>query len=166
MPFEVRSGVRQGCALSPTLFNYIMNWILGQVLRDYRGVQVGVNVYVSDLAYTDDIVILSSSYSEMQDMFEAINRHAAAVDVCINTSKTKVMSASIPVGQRQAVLLDGEPLEDDDKFNDLCSMFVANGQGTEEIKSRINLVHSAFFRLKSCRWPRREISLRTKGKAY
>ncbi len=66
MPFEIRSGVRQGCALSPTLFNYIIDWILGQALQDYPGVQVGANVYVSGLPYADDIVILSSSYREMQ----------------------------------------------------------------------------------------------------
>ncbi len=45
-------------------------------------------------------------------------------------------------------------------------MFVANGQGTEEIRSRINLARSAFSRLQSCFWSRREISLRTKGRVY
>ncbi len=60
MPFEIRSGVRQGCALSPTLFNYILDWILGKALQNYPGVQVRANVHVSDLAYADDIVILSS----------------------------------------------------------------------------------------------------------
>ncbi len=85
------SGVRQGCALSPTLFNYIIDWILGQALRDYPGVQVGATVHVSDLAYADDIVILSSSYSEMQGLLEAANRHAAAVGMRINAPKTKVM---------------------------------------------------------------------------
>ncbi len=63
MPFEIRSGVRQGCALSPTLFNYIIDWILRKALQDYPGVQVGANVHVSDLAYADDMVILSSSRS-------------------------------------------------------------------------------------------------------
>ncbi len=68
--------------------------------------------------------------------------------------------------QRQAVLLDGEPLEDVDKFKYLGSMFVPNGQGTEEIRSRINLARSAFSRIQSCLWSRREISLRTKGRVY
>ncbi len=45
-------------------------------------------------------------------------------------------------------------------------MFVANGQGTEEIRSRINLARSAFSRLQSCLWLQREISLRTKGRVY
>ncbi len=110
---------------------------------DYPGVQVGANAHVSDLAYADDIVILSSSYSEMQGLFEAVNRHAAAVGMRINASKAKVMSALIPDEQCQAVLLDGEPLEDVEKFKYLGSMFVANGQGTEEIRSRINLARSA-----------------------
>ncbi len=53
------------------------------------------------------------------------------------------MSALIPGEQRQAVLLDGEHLEDVDKFKYLGSMFVANGQGTDEIRSRFNLARSA-----------------------
>ncbi len=52
--------------LSPTLFNYIIDWILRQALQDYLVVQVEANVHVSDLTYADDIVILSSSYSEDQ----------------------------------------------------------------------------------------------------
>ncbi len=82
----------------------------------------------------------------------------------INASKTKEMPALIPGEQRQAVLLDGE--EDVDKFKYLGSVFVANGQGTEETRSRINLSRSAFSRLQSCLWSQRERSLRTKGRVY
>ncbi len=74
--------------------------MLGQALQDYPGVQVGATVHVSDLAYADDIVILSSSYSGMQDLLDAVNRYAAAVGMRINASKTKVMSALVPGEQR------------------------------------------------------------------
>ncbi len=47
---------------------YSLDCILGQALQDYRGVQVGTNVHVFDLAYADDIVILKSSYREMQGL--------------------------------------------------------------------------------------------------
>ncbi len=76
------------------------------------------------------------------------------------------MSALIPGERRQAVLLDRGPLEDVYKFKYLGLMFVSNGQGTEEIRSRINLARSAFCRLQCCLWSRREISLRTKGRVY
>ncbi len=92
------------CSLLPSFFNNIIDWILGQALQDYPGVQVGANIHVSDLAYAENILILSSSYSEKQGLFEAVNRHAAAVSMRINASKTKVMSALISGEQRQAVL--------------------------------------------------------------
>ncbi len=164
MPFEIRSCVRQGCALSPTLVNCIIDWILRQALQGfYPRVQVGSNLHVSDHAYADDIVTLSSSYSEMQGILEAVKRHAATVGARSNASKTKVMPALNPGEQRQTVLLDGELLEDVDKFKYLGSMFVAHGRGTREIRSRTNLARSAFPRRQSYDWSRREISLRTKG---
>ncbi len=57
-----------------------------------------------------------------------VNSHAAAVGMRTNASKTKVMSPLITGEQRQAVLLD-----EVEKFKYFGSMFVANGQGTEEI---------------------------------
>ncbi len=117
---------------------------------------------MSDLAYADGIVILRSG-DEMQGLLEAVNRNITAVDMRINASKTNVASALIPGEQRQAVLHDGEVMEDVDKFKYLSSMFVANGQGTKEIRSMINL---AFTPLQSCLRSRREILLRTKGNVY
>ncbi len=52
------------------------------------------------------------------------------------------------------------------KFKSLGMTFVANGQNTEEIRSRIVIARSAFSCLQSCIWSRREISLRTKGRVY
>ncbi len=71
-----------------------------------------------------------------------------------------------PCEQRQAVLLDCETLKDVDKFKYLASVFVANEQGTEEIRSRIHLARSAFSRLQSGLWSQREISLRRKRRVY
>ncbi len=127
MPFEVRSDVRHGCALSHTLFNKIIDCILSQGLQDYPGVQFGANVHASDLAFGDYNVIISSRYNYTQGLLKAVDRHAAIIDMCINASKAKVMSALIPGEQRQAVLLDGEPVEDIEKFKYLGSMFVAKG---------------------------------------
>ncbi len=45
-------------------------------------------------------------------------------------------------------------------------MLITNGQGTEDVRSRINLALSEFSRLQPCLWSRREISLRTKGRVY
>ncbi len=72
------------------------------------------------------------------------------------------MSVFIPGEQHQAVLLVGEPLEDGARFQNLGSVFIANGYGTVELRIRINLARSAFSRLQSCLWLRRQISLCTK----
>ncbi len=64
------------------------------------------------------------------------------------------------------VLFNIESLEDVDKFKYLGSMFVANSQGTEEVRNRIKLARSTFSRLQSCPWSRREIFFRTKARVY
>ncbi len=109
---------------------------------------------------------MCNRYREMRRLLEAVNHCAATVGMCITASETKVMSALIPVEQRQAVLLDGEPIEGVDKFKYLSSMLITSGQSTGEIRSRINLTLSAFSRLQSCLWSRRKISLHKKSRVY
>ncbi len=133
LSFEIQPGVRQGCAPSPTLFNYIINRILDEALEGYPGIQVGTNANVSDRAYADDIVLLSDSYTEMQGMLEAANRHAAAVGMRINASKSKVVSTLVPGEHGQAVILDGEQLEGIEKFKYLGSIFRAPKRSEAEL---------------------------------
>ncbi len=45
-------------------------------------------------------------------------------------------------------------------------MLISNVQGTEQIRSRVNLACPAFSRLQSCLWSNREMSLCAKGKVY
>ncbi len=44
--------------MSPTLFNYAIDFVLERALRDSLGVQVGENHYLTDLTYADDIASL------------------------------------------------------------------------------------------------------------
>ncbi len=113
---------------APAFENHIIDWFLGQNLQDYHGVQAGANIHVPDLAYAEDFVIISSRYGETQCLTEVVNRHASAVGMCINALKTEVVSVLIPGEQRQAVLRDGEPFEDVDKFKYLGSVFVARAR--------------------------------------
>ncbi len=86
----------------------------------------------------------------MQDLLEAVKRCAAAVSMRIATLKTNVMSELIHGKLHHAILLGGESLERATKFEYPSSMFIASGQGTVPIRSRINITRSAFPRLQSC----------------
>ncbi|VDL88836.1 unnamed protein product [Schistocephalus solidus] len=61
-PFCIRSGVRKGCILSPILFNYAIDWILGKALHEKDGVEFAPGRRLADLDYADDIVLLASNF--------------------------------------------------------------------------------------------------------
>ncbi len=76
------------------------------------------------------------------------------------------MSTQPRPGTQHTINLGGVPLEEVESFRYLGSSFTATGQAKDEISGRIGLARSAFARLKSALWSRREISLKTKGRIY
>ncbi|BHF80453.1 hypothetical protein SprV_0702358100 [Sparganum proliferum] len=89
-PFRIWSGVRQGCILSPILFNYAIDWILGRALRDSDGVEFTPGHRLTDLDYADDIALLASSFGDLQSMVSRVNEVAKSVGLSINAGKTNL----------------------------------------------------------------------------
>ena len=56
--FPVEFGVKQGCVLYPTLFNYCIGWVLENALSSHPGVQIGRNLSFGDVEYADDVANL------------------------------------------------------------------------------------------------------------
>ena len=163
--FSLYTGVRQGCPLSPVLFNFAVDWIMSHALQEYRGVQVDQCTWISDLEYADDVVILGTDFDNLKVVLERISEVAAKVGLRVNTSKTKAFSTNVADFGR-SLELDGNKIDTVEKFKYLGSVILPNGQGKEEVLIRIDNARSAFLQLKSVLWSRAEISLKTKVRIY
>nr|VZI25328.1 unnamed protein product [Spirometra erinaceieuropaei] len=165
-PFGIRSGVRQGCILSPILFNYAIDWILGRALRDSDGVEFAPGHRLTDLDYADDIALLASSFGDLQSMVSRVNEVAKSVGLSINAGKTKVFSSCIPDQEKAPLGIDGCQLEEVDSFKYLGARLLPNGQSKDDIVSRIDAARWVFSSLRKCLWNRRDLSIATKIRVY
>ena len=159
----IEEGVRQGCVLSPTLFNFVIDWIL-RVLDKYKGVAVSPSFSVTDLDYADDVDMLAESVAEAQAMINDVAVKALSTGLQISLPKTKSMRTD---GMDETpVTLNGNQIEDVQSFKYLGSMVNPAGESSEEIQSRISSAWSVFLQLRKYLWKRSEISPRTKLRVY
>nr|VZI19409.1 unnamed protein product [Spirometra erinaceieuropaei] len=165
-PFGIRSCVRQGCILSPILFNYAIDWILGRALRDSDGIEFAPGHRLTDLDYADDIALLASSFGDLQSMVSRVNEVAKSVGMSINAGKTKVFSSCIPDQEKAPLGIDGCQLEEVDSFKYLGARLLPNGQSKDDIVSRIDAARWVFLSLRKCLWNRRDLSIATKIRVY
>ena len=89
--FETNIGVKQGCVISPTLFNIFLN-----DLPDIFNVNKSDPVKLSEkrlncLMYADDIALISKSKEGLQYCLNQLDEYCKTWNLCINTQKTKVM---------------------------------------------------------------------------
>ena len=88
--FPVTLGVKQGCKISPTLFNIYVNDLITQIKNLGKGVKLG-DQRVSVLMYADDIILLSDSASNLQAQLDCVNNWCFKWKMEINENKTTVI---------------------------------------------------------------------------
>ena len=70
--FDVSCGLRQGCCLSPLLFNLFINDLVLRIKALGKGVHVG-DQHVSILLYADDVVLMADNAQNLQSMLDLLN---------------------------------------------------------------------------------------------
>lgn len=89
--FTQNRGVRQGCGLSPTLFNIYINELAVQL---EQSAAPGLPLYdteVKFLLYADDLVLLSPTAGGLHQHLDLLERYWQHWALAINPKKTKVM---------------------------------------------------------------------------
>ena len=88
--FDVNSGVKQGCILSPTLFAMYIDDLVDQLKGVSAGVVCGENI-VSSLLYADDIVLLAPNEESLQEQIMEVEKWCRRWHMSLNIEKTKIV---------------------------------------------------------------------------
>ena len=88
--FTVDSGVKQGCVLSPALFNLVMN-DLESMLDICQGIEID-NVKMTGLFYADDIILMGNSKEDLLHMLSVADKFSQKWGMSFNDTKSKVMT--------------------------------------------------------------------------
>ena len=156
--FQIGKGVRQGCILSPCLFNLYVEYIMRNA--GLEEAQAGIKIAgrnIHNLRYADDNILMVESEEELKSLLMKVKEESEKVGLKLSIQKTKIM-ASGPITLWQ---IDGETMETVTDFIFEGSKITADGDCSHEIKRRLLLGRKVMTNL-DCIFKSRDITLPTK----
>ena len=88
-PVKIKRGVRQGCVLSPVMFNLYTEYIFRKT-NHIPGVKInGHNI--NNLRYADDTVLIAEDEANLQDRVTAVKDESEKCGLLMNIKKTNVI---------------------------------------------------------------------------
>ena len=144
--FKIGKRVRQGCILSPCLFNLCAEYIMRN--SGLEEAQAGIKIArrnINNLRYADDTTLMAESEEELKCLLMKVKEDSEKVGLKLNIQKMKIM-ASGPITSWQ---IDGETVETVSDFIFLGSKITADDDCSHEIKRRLLLGRKVMTNLDS-----------------
>ena len=158
---QIGKGVRQGCILSPCLFNLYAEYIMRNA--GLEETQAGIKIAgrsINNLRYADDTTLMAESEEEIKSLLMKMKEESENVGLKFNIEKTKIM-ASGPITLWE---INGETVETVETVSDfifLGSKITADGDCSHEVKRRLLLGRKVLTNLDSI-FKSRDVTLPTK----
>jgi hypothetical protein len=94
-PFSLTSGMRQGCPLSPLLFNIVLEFLVRAIRQEgeIKGIQIGKETVKISLFGDDMILYLKGPKNSTQKLLDTTNSYSRVAGYKINLQK--IISFSI-----------------------------------------------------------------------
>ena len=88
--FRIGKGVRQGCIMSPCLFNFYAEYIMrnGGLEETQAGIKI-VGRNINNLRYADDTTLMAESEEELKSLLMKVKEETEKVGLKFNIQKTK-----------------------------------------------------------------------------
>ena len=172
-PFNINTGMKQGCVIAPTLLPIFLAAFLSQAKNDLaKGVNITYRtdggkfklshlgakskvktVTVVDLQYTDDCAVVDHSAQDLQNTFDALVDAYKLFRLSVNATKTKILhqlaQSSATTPPPNIIIVEGTAFDNVDHFVYLGSNLSSPANIDAEIQYRIKCACAAYGRLKS-----------------
>ena len=146
MEQQIRKGVRQGCIVSPCLFNLYAEYIMWNAGLEKAQTRIKIaRRNINNLRYADNITLMAENEEEVKSFLMKEKEESEKVGLKLNIQKTKVM-ASGPITSWE---IGGETVETVADFIFLGSKITADGECSHEIKRRLLLGRKVMTNLDS-----------------
>uniref|UniRef100_H3B6V1 Reverse transcriptase domain-containing protein n=1 Tax=Latimeria chalumnae TaxID=7897 RepID=H3B6V1_LATCH len=146
------------------LFNLVLEAIMSLALKGDIGENSLCGKILNNLRFADDIDLIATSNTDLQRLTDKVYVESRKFGLQINIKKTKVMS----FGKHQEdihITVEGDAVEQVEKFVYLGGLVSKNGTCEEDIKRRIGFASAAFGRLSRI-WKAKDILVKTKVRVY
>ena len=170
--FVVRMGLRQGCVMSPWLFNMFMDGVVREVYSRVAGMGVKMTVedggewVLSQLLFADDTALVAESAEQLQRLVTEFGKVCKRRKLRVNVEKSKVMCGGGSEDREMPnIMLNGERMEVVNSFKYLGSCFDSEGGVKGDVSMRVGEGTKAFGALKRV-WRGRGVTLGVKRELY
>ena len=160
-PFRFEKGVRQGCLISPLLFNAVGEKIMRVVennLPDRIGIILAGQA-IWNIRYADDTTLIGGNKNNITEMAEKLKHASSDMGLHINSTKTYIMM----VHGKGTIKIGDDVINTHTKVKLLGSYVTPQGESTTEIEIRLGQARKISENLSDI-WKSRDICRKLKIK--